>query len=55
MGCKAALDAERWLRPPLGIMPRTYSLPKSRHLRLPSQFEAAYAGKTRESRGPLTV
>ena len=36
-------------------MPRTYSLPKSRHLRLPSEFSAVYEAKTRESRGPLTV
>jgi ribonuclease P protein component len=36
-------------------MPRTYALPKSRHLRLPAEFSAVYEGKTRESRGPLTV
>ena len=36
-------------------MPRSYSLPKSRHLRLPAEFAAVYAGKTRESRGPLTM
>ncbi len=32
-----------------------YTLPKSRHLRLPSEFEAVYEAKTRESRGPLTM
>ena len=32
-----------------------YTLPKSRHLRLPSEFAAVYEAKTRESRGPLTV
>jgi ribonuclease P protein component len=32
-----------------------YALPKSRHLRLPSEFAAVYEAKTRESRGPLTV
>ena len=32
-----------------------YTLPKSRHLRLPSEFSAVYEAKTRESRGPLTV
>ena len=34
---------------------KTYALPKSRHLRLPSEFAAVYEAKTRESRGPLTV
>lgn len=34
---------------------RTYTLPKSRHLRLPAEFAAVYEAKTRESRGPLTV
>lgn len=34
---------------------RRYTLPKALHLRLPREFEAVYAGKTRESRGPLTV
>ena len=32
-----------------------YTLPKSRHLRLPSEFAAVYDAKTRESRGPLTL
>src|SRR5215218_5439041 len=32
-----------------------YTLPKSLHLRLPREFEAVYAGKTREGRGPVTV
>jgi ribonuclease P protein component len=36
-------------------MPPSYSFPKSLHLRLPAEFDAVYAGKTRESRGPLTV
>jgi ribonuclease P protein component len=36
-------------------MAHTYTLPKSRHLRLPSEFAAVYEAKTRESRGPLTV
>ena len=36
-------------------MSRRYALPKSRHLRLPSEFVAVYDAKTRESRGPLTV
>ena len=36
-------------------MSRTYSLPKSRHLRRPAEFQSVYAGKTRESRGPLTL
>ena len=36
-------------------MTRSYTLPKSRHLRLPSEFCAVYEAKTRESRGPLTV
>jgi ribonuclease P protein component len=36
-------------------MTRSYALPKSRHLRLPAQFQAVYEAKTRESRGPLTV
>ena len=34
---------------------RSYTLPKSRHLRLPSQFAMVYDAKVRESRGPLTV
>src|SRR5829696_5887233 len=34
---------------------RTYSLPKSRHLRLPSEFAAVYDAKVPESRGPLTA
>src|SRR5688500_14491592 len=36
-------------------MTRTYTLPKSRHLRLPSEFESVYGAKVRESRGPLTL
>ena len=36
-------------------MTRSYTLPKSRHLRLPSEFAAVYEAKTRESRGPLTI
>lgn len=32
-----------------------YALRKSRHVRSPREYEAIYAGKTRESRGPLTV
>jgi ribonuclease P protein component len=36
-------------------MPRSYTLPKSRHLRLPSEFASVYDAKVRESRGPLTV
>jgi ribonuclease P protein component len=32
-----------------------HALPKSRHLRLPSEFAAVYEARTRESRGPLTV
>lgn len=32
-----------------------YTLPKSRHLRLPSGIAAVYEAKTRESRGPLTL
>ena len=36
-------------------MPRLYALPKSRHLRLPAEFQAVYEGKVRESRGPLTL
>ena len=35
--------------------PRRHTLPKSRHLRLPREFDAVYGAKTRESRGPLTV
>ena len=34
---------------------RRHALPKSRHLRLPGEFKAAYDGRVRESRGPLTV
>jgi ribonuclease P protein component len=30
-----------------------HTLPKSRHLRLPSEFAAVYDAKVRESRGPL--
>src|SRR5918992_3211183 len=29
--------------------------PKSHHLRLPREFEAVYAAKVREARGPVTV
>jgi ribonuclease P protein component len=36
-------------------MARPYTLPKSGHLRLPSEFVAVYDSKVRESRGPLTV
>jgi ribonuclease P protein component len=36
-------------------MTRTYTLPKSRHLRLPAEFKAVYEGRVRESRGPLTL
>ena len=35
--------------------PRRYTFPKSLHLRLPWEFEAVYAAKTREVRGPVTV
>src|SRR5829696_4868418 len=35
-------------------MPR-HTHPKSHHLRLPREFEAVYAAKVRESRGPVTV
>ena len=35
--------------------PRPHTLPKSRHLRRPREFDAVYAARTRESRGPLTV
>ena len=35
--------------------PRSNAFPKSHHLRLPREFDTVYAGKTRESRGPLTV
>ena len=35
--------------------PRRYSLPKSHHLRKPAEFDAVYAARTRESRGPLTA
>jgi ribonuclease P protein component len=34
---------------------RSYTLPKSRHLRLPSEFAAVYEAKVRESRGPLSL
>ena len=37
------------------MVARAYSLPKSRHLRLPAEFAAVYEGRVRESRGPLTV
>jgi ribonuclease P protein component len=36
-------------------MPRLYTLPKSRHLRLPAEFAAVYEAKVRESRGPLML
>ena len=36
-------------------MPASHAFPKSHHLRSPREFDAVYAGKTRESRGPLTV
>ena len=32
-----------------------YTLPKSRHLRLPAEFKAVYESRVRESRGPLTL
>src|SRR5215213_3111430 len=32
-----------------------YTFPKSHHLRSPKEFDAVYAAKTRESRGPVTV
>jgi ribonuclease P protein component len=35
-------------------MPR-HTHPKSHHLRLPREFDAVYAAKVRESRGPVTV
>ncbi len=35
-------------------MPR-HTHPKSHHLRLPREFEAVYAARVRESRGPLTA
>src|SRR4051812_9570495 len=35
--------------------PRRHSFPKSHHLRSPKEFDAVYAAKTRESRGPVTV
>ena len=35
-------------------MPR-HTHPKSHHLRLPREFEAVYAARVRESRGPLAV
>ena len=35
-------------------MPR-HTHPKSHHLRLPREYEAVYAAKVRESRGPVTV
>ena len=34
---------------------RRHTFPKSRHLRLPSEFSAVYEAKVRESRGPVTV
>jgi ribonuclease P protein component len=36
-------------------MTQSYTLPKTRHLRLPSEFAAVYEAKVRESRGPLTA
>ena len=36
-------------------MPAPHAHPKSHHLRSPREFDAVYAGKTRESRGPVTV
>jgi ribonuclease P protein component len=38
-----------------GPGPLSHAFPKSHHLRLPREFDAVYAAKTRESRGPLTV
>ena len=35
-------------------MPRQ-TFPKSRHLRSPREFDAVYAAKTREARGPVTI
>ena len=35
-------------------MPR-HTHPKSHHLRLPREFDAVYAARVRESRGPVTV
>src|SRR6476620_9324064 len=32
-----------------------HTFPKSRHLRLPSEFSAVYEARVRESRGPLMV
>ena len=36
-------------------MERRHTFPKSHHLLLPRQFDAVYAARVRESRGPLTV
>jgi ribonuclease P protein component len=38
-----------------GAAATRHTHPRSHHLRLPRQFEAAYAARVRESRGPLTV
>ncbi|MDB5295043.1 MAG: ribonuclease protein component [Phycisphaerales bacterium] len=35
--------------------PRRYNLPKKLHLRASKAFDAVYAARTRESRGPLTI
>jgi ribonuclease P protein component len=35
--------------------PKRHTLPKSRHLRLPSEFSAVYDARVRESRGPIMV
>src|SRR5438445_13841681 len=40
---------------PTSSSARRFALPKSHHLRLPREFDAVYAAKTRESRGPVTV
>jgi ribonuclease P protein component len=34
---------------------RPQTFPKSHHLRSPREFDAVYAAKTREARGPVTV
>ena len=36
-------------------MARRHTLPKSRHVRSPREYDVVYAAKTRESRGPLTL
>src|SRR5579862_2811017 len=41
--------------PSAGATRRSNAFPKSHHLRLPREFDAVYAAKTRESRGPLTI